>query len=209
MITFGNIIYVFLFGWWISLIYLLICPVMFLTILLAPYGMYPIKQLHHSEHCSFSRNLEHGVILCLFFCLFRQALFKDGMVLHLAVWEVVRKGYMIYSILTSQLTFCVFGFQYLSAIANVTATCSLDDTNSFHRILLSSQAGDVVKRSILKPPAIEVIPEERDSEDSKDLVRDKDSAPLLVSSPIPVEIPVPIPPAKKTSNHWVSKTKWP
>ena len=39
--TIGNIIYVFLFGWWISLTYFLMCPVMFLTVFGAPYGMYP------------------------------------------------------------------------------------------------------------------------------------------------------------------------
>ncbi|KAM7378247.1 hypothetical protein PAMA_013237 [Pampus argenteus] len=64
------------------------------------------------------------------------------------------------------------------------------------------KAGDVVKRSIVKPPKCEVIPEEKDSEDSKDLVRDKDSSPLLVSSPIPVEIPVPELPARHISKHW-------
>lgn len=47
VITFGNIIYVLLFGWWISLIYFLICPVMFLTIIGAAYGTYPVHQLHH------------------------------------------------------------------------------------------------------------------------------------------------------------------
>lgn len=39
VITFGNILYVFLFGWWISLIYILICPVMFFTSCASPYGM--------------------------------------------------------------------------------------------------------------------------------------------------------------------------
>uniref|UniRef100_A0A8D3CB71 Cation/H+ exchanger protein 1 n=1 Tax=Scophthalmus maximus TaxID=52904 RepID=A0A8D3CB71_SCOMX len=38
LVTFGNVIYLFLFGWWISLIYFLICPIMFLTIFGAPYG---------------------------------------------------------------------------------------------------------------------------------------------------------------------------
>ncbi|XP_024861431.1 cation/H+ exchanger protein 1 isoform X2 [Kryptolebias marmoratus] len=38
VISFGNIAYVFLFGWWISLFYILICPVMFLTICGASYG---------------------------------------------------------------------------------------------------------------------------------------------------------------------------
>ena len=40
VLTLGNILYVFLFGWWISLIYLLICPVMCLTIFGVPYGLY-------------------------------------------------------------------------------------------------------------------------------------------------------------------------
>ncbi|XP_076578769.1 cation/H+ exchanger protein 1 [Chaetodon auriga] len=118
VVTVGNIIYVFLFGWWISLIYFLLCPVMFLTILLAPYGKLCLKMAWY------------------FIWPFGKSLEKTG----------------------------------------------------------------VVKRSMLRPPTIEVIPEERDSEDNKDVVRDKDSAPLLVSSPIPVEIPVPEPPAKKTSN---------
>ncbi|XP_042367395.1 cation/H+ exchanger protein 1 isoform X2 [Plectropomus leopardus] len=121
VLTIGNIVYVFLFGWWISLIYLLISPVMFLTIICAPYGKLCLKMARYF------------------------------------IWP--------------------FG----KSIA---------------------RASDVVKRSIVKPPKCEVIPEERDSEDSKDLVRDKDSAPLLVSSPLPVEIPVPEPPARKTSNHW-------
>uniref|UniRef100_A0A8C8DJH1 Cation/H+ exchanger protein 1 n=1 Tax=Oryzias sinensis TaxID=183150 RepID=A0A8C8DJH1_9TELE len=42
-ITVGNIAYVFLFGWWISLFYILICPLMFLTILGAPYGKLCLK----------------------------------------------------------------------------------------------------------------------------------------------------------------------
>ncbi|XP_033470914.1 cation/H+ exchanger protein 1 isoform X2 [Epinephelus lanceolatus] len=71
-----------------------------------------------------------------------------------------------------------------------------------HREANNYKAGDVVKRSIAKPPKCEVIPEESDTENSKDHVRDKDSAPLLMSSPIPVEIPVPEPPARKTSTHW-------
>uniref|UniRef100_A0A7N5ZTJ5 Cation/H+ exchanger protein 1 n=1 Tax=Anabas testudineus TaxID=64144 RepID=A0A7N5ZTJ5_ANATE len=43
VVTFGNIVYVFLFGWWISLIYFVICPVMFLTIFGAPYGKLCLK----------------------------------------------------------------------------------------------------------------------------------------------------------------------
>lgn len=45
VVTVGNIAYVFLFGWWISLFYILICPLMFLTIFGAPYGMYVINNL--------------------------------------------------------------------------------------------------------------------------------------------------------------------
>ncbi|XP_059181905.1 cation/H+ exchanger protein 1 [Centropristis striata] len=117
VITVGNIVYVFLFGWWISLIYFLICPLMFLTILGAPYGK-----------------------LC-----FRMA--------------------------------CYFIWPFGKSI---------------------EKAGDLVKRSIARPPKCEVIPEERDSEDN----RDKDAAPLLVSSPLPVEIPVPHAPPRKISKHW-------
>ncbi|XP_031169559.1 cation/H+ exchanger protein 1 isoform X3 [Sander lucioperca] len=113
VVTFGNIVYVILFGWWISLIYFIICPVMFLTIFGAPYGK-----------------------LC-----FKMAWYF--------IWP--------------------FGKSI-------------------------EKAGDVVKRSVAKPPKCEVIPEERDS--------DKDSRPLLMSSPIPVEIPVPELPARITSKHW-------
>ncbi|XP_028254933.1 cation/H+ exchanger protein 1 isoform X2 [Parambassis ranga] len=118
VITIGNIGYVILFGWWISFIYLLICPIMFLTVFGVPYGK-----------------------LCLKMALY-------------VIWP--------------------FG--------------KTIERNS-----------GVIGRSTLKPPKIEVIPHDVDSED---LVRDKDTAPLLVSSPIPVEIPVPLPPARKTSNHW-------
>uniref|UniRef100_UPI0037E8BF42 cation/H+ exchanger protein 1 n=1 Tax=Semicossyphus pulcher TaxID=241346 RepID=UPI0037E8BF42 len=123
VVTFGNIVYVFLFGWWISLVYFLICSLMFLTIFGAPYGK-----------------------LC-----FRLA--------------------------------CYFIWPFGKSV---------------------EKPGDVVRRSVIKPPKCEVIPEERDNEDSKD------AAPLLVSSPIPVEIPVPEPPARKTSKHWcrVSTYVW-
>ncbi|XP_068587490.1 cation/H+ exchanger protein 1 isoform X3 [Cebidichthys violaceus] len=119
--TFGNILYVILFGWWISLIYLLICPVMFLTIVGAPYGKLCLKMAWYF------------------------------------IWP--------------------FGKSI-------------------------EKAGDVVKRSTAKPPKFEVIPE--DSEDG----REKDSAPLLMSSPIPVMIPVPEPPARKTSRHWCRIIVW-
>uniref|UniRef100_A0A8C2ZCT4 Cation/H+ exchanger protein 1 n=1 Tax=Cyclopterus lumpus TaxID=8103 RepID=A0A8C2ZCT4_CYCLU len=113
--TFGNVVYVIIFGWWISLIYFLICPVMFLTIIGAPYGK-----------------------LC-----FKMAWYF--------IWP--------------------FG-------KSIEKAC------------------DVVKRPVAKPPKFEDIPE--DSENS----REKDSAPLLMSSPIPVMIPIPEPPARKTSKHW-------
>uniref|UniRef100_A0A8C7JK27 Cation/H+ exchanger protein 1 n=1 Tax=Oncorhynchus kisutch TaxID=8019 RepID=A0A8C7JK27_ONCKI len=38
LITCGNIAYLILFGWWISLAYLLVCVLMFLTIIGVPYG---------------------------------------------------------------------------------------------------------------------------------------------------------------------------
>lgn len=63
-----------------------------------------------------------------------------------------------------------------------------------------------MKKSAVKPPKCEIIPEVGDAEDSRGPVCDKDCAPLLVSSPMfhcPVEIPVPERPARKTSKHWV------
>ncbi|KAM3869972.1 uncharacterized protein ACN63O_005065 [Diretmus argenteus] len=38
LITCGNIVYVFLFGWWVSLVYLLVSILMFLTVIGFPYG---------------------------------------------------------------------------------------------------------------------------------------------------------------------------
>ncbi|XP_029707472.1 cation/H+ exchanger protein 1 isoform X1 [Takifugu rubripes] len=121
VITFGNILYVFLFGWWISFIYFLICPIIFLTSCASPYGN-----------------------LC-----FKMALYF--------IWP--------------------FGKSV-------------------------EKASDVVKRSTVKPLMCEVIPEETRSDYSKDLEGEKDSAPLLVSSPINFKIPVPAAPVRKTSNHW-------
>ncbi|XP_071386760.1 cation/H+ exchanger protein 1 [Centroberyx affinis] len=121
VITCGNIAYVFLFGWWISLIYFLICPVMFLTICGAPYGK-----------------------LC---------------------WKMT----------------CYFMWPFGKSI---------------------KKASDAGKKCCVKFPNCEPIPEERDTEDSKDLSRVKETTPLLVSSPVPIEIPVPEPPSKKPSPHW-------
>ncbi|XP_053271178.1 cation/H+ exchanger protein 1 [Pleuronectes platessa] len=122
VVSFGNIVYVFLFGWWISLIYFLVCPIMFLTILGAPYGKLCWK-------------------LALYF-----------------IWPFAKS---------------------------------------------IEKASDAMRSSIVKPPKFEVIPEEGDTED-------KESAPLLVSSPIAVEIPIPEPPVRKASKHWcrVSTYVW-
>ncbi|XP_034031398.1 low affinity vacuolar monovalent cation/H(+) antiporter-like [Thalassophryne amazonica] len=38
LLTCGNITYVFLFGWWVSLVYFMVCILMFITIIGAPYG---------------------------------------------------------------------------------------------------------------------------------------------------------------------------
>ncbi|KAF7229185.1 cation/H+ exchanger protein 1 isoform X1 [Nothobranchius furzeri] len=118
VVTFGNIVYVFLFGWWISLFYLLICPVMFLTICGASYGKVCFK-------------------LAWYF-----------------IWP--------------------FG-KSIQKASNVTNGPVVMSTNC------------------------DVIPNERDSED---LIEDKDCGPLLVSSPIPVDIPAPTLPPKKPSKHW-------
>ncbi|XP_077354817.1 cation/H+ exchanger protein 1 isoform X2 [Festucalex cinctus] len=125
----GNIIYVILFGWWISLTYVIICPVMFLTIIGAPYGKLCLK-------------------LAWYF-----------------IWP--------------------FGKSV-------------------------GKAPDLTKRSTLKPPRCEVIPEERDSEDSKEMIMEKDSGPLLMSSPLPIELPLPELPVRTRSKHWcrVSTYVW-
>ncbi|XP_051910968.1 cation/H+ exchanger protein 1 [Hippocampus zosterae] len=112
VVTLGNIVYVILFGWWISLTYVVICPVMFLTIIAAPYGKLCLK-------------------LAWYF-----------------LWP--------------------FGKSV-------------------------EKAADLTKRSTMKPPRCEVIPEERDSE-----VMGKDSRPLLMSSPLPLpEVTV-----GTGSKHW-------
>ncbi|KAM8883783.1 cation/H+ exchanger protein 1 [Synchiropus picturatus] len=38
VVTFGNVVYIFLFGWWLSFIYVLVSLVMFLTLIGIPYG---------------------------------------------------------------------------------------------------------------------------------------------------------------------------
>ncbi|XP_047431030.1 cation/H+ exchanger protein 1 [Mugil cephalus] len=118
VVTFGNIIYVFLFGWWTSLFYVLLCPVMFLTVLGAPYGKLCLKM----------------------------------------AWYVIWP---------------------------------------FGRSIV--KADDMFNRSNPKPPKIEITGPERDSEDQ---IRDKESAPLLMSSPILVDVAVPAPAARKTSKLW-------
>lgn len=55
----------------------------------------------------------------------------------------------------------------------------------------------------MKPSNCEIISQVRVAEDGKDPVSEKESAPLLVSSPKPVEVPLPELPSKTTSNHWV------
>uniref|UniRef100_H3CQ62 Cation/H+ exchanger protein 1 n=1 Tax=Tetraodon nigroviridis TaxID=99883 RepID=H3CQ62_TETNG len=121
--TLGNILYVFLFGWWISLIYILICPVMFFASCGSPYGKLCLK-------------------MALYF-----------------IWP--------------------FGKSVEKASDAASAT--------------------------LKPSKWDVLPEEMHGDNSE---RDKDAAPLLVSSPINVEIPVPAAPVRK--NHWcrVSTYAW-
>lgn len=37
-LTCGNVLYLLLFGWWLSLLYVLVAALMFLTVLGAPYG---------------------------------------------------------------------------------------------------------------------------------------------------------------------------
>ncbi|XP_061662771.1 cation/H+ exchanger protein 1 isoform X2 [Syngnathoides biaculeatus] len=129
LVTFGNIIYVILFGWWMSLTYVLICSVMFLTIIGAPYGKLCLK------------------LAWYFIWPFGKSVEKDA---------------------------------------------------------------DLIKRSIMKPARCEVIPEEGDTEDGDDIVTEKDSRPLLMSSPLPIEIPLPQLPVRTRRKHWcrVSTYVW-
>uniref|UniRef100_A0A8C6UKI6 Cation/H+ exchanger protein 1 n=1 Tax=Neogobius melanostomus TaxID=47308 RepID=A0A8C6UKI6_9GOBI len=121
LVTCGNIVYVIFFGWWISLIYFLICPLMFLTIVGAVYGK-----------------------LC---------------------WKMG----------------CYFLWPFGKSI---------------------EKAGNVMKMTLAKAPRCGIIHEDRDFDDNKDQSREKDSSPLMASSPFPVEIPVPEPPAQRISRHW-------
>lgn len=63
---------------------------------------------------------------------------------------------------------------------------------------LKFQACHLVDMSAVKPTNCDIVPQEH-----KDLVGDKDCAPLLVSSPLPIKIPVPTFPPRKTRKHWV------
>lgn len=89
VVSFGNIVYVILFGWWISLIYILVCPLMYLTYICAPYGRCSAF-VYFIHSCLFF--FEHHWIFFYYFAHFRQTLFKIGLVLYLAVWEVSREG---------------------------------------------------------------------------------------------------------------------
>uniref|UniRef100_A0A3Q0SQQ4 Cation/H+ exchanger protein 1 n=1 Tax=Amphilophus citrinellus TaxID=61819 RepID=A0A3Q0SQQ4_AMPCI len=117
LVTFGNIGYVFLFGWWIALVYILICAVMVLTVTGAPYGK-----------------------VCFDVAWY-------------FIWPFGK---------------CI------------------------------EKADNVLNRFSVNPPNCEVVPQE----DTEHLVVDKDSAPILVSSPLPIQIHVPALPAKNTSKYW-------
>ncbi|KAJ0015550.1 hypothetical protein NQD34_009170 [Periophthalmus magnuspinnatus] len=116
LVTCGNVAYVIFFGWWISLVYFIICPLMFMTVLGAVYGK-----------------------LC---------------------WKMG----------------CYFIWPFGKSIEKM---------------------GDVVWKTVPRPPRCEIIPEERDSPNGR-----KDSSPLLASPPFPVEMPVPEPPTRRISRYW-------
>ncbi|KAK7895352.1 hypothetical protein WMY93_020677 [Mugilogobius chulae] len=64
---------------------------------------------------------------------------------------------------------------------------------SFNKFIF--QACDGMRTTVVKPPRCVIIAE-------NDQNGEKDSSPLLASSPFPVEVPVPEPPPKTTSSHW-------
>lgn len=45
-LTSGNVLYLLLFGWWLSLLYVLVAVVMFITVMGAPYGEFQIWEPH-------------------------------------------------------------------------------------------------------------------------------------------------------------------
>lgn len=45
-VTCGNVLYLLLFGWWLSLLYVLVAAMMFITIVGAPYGESQIWEPH-------------------------------------------------------------------------------------------------------------------------------------------------------------------
>lgn len=45
-LTCGNVLYLLLFGWWLSLLYVLVAAVMFLTVMGAPYGEFEMWDPH-------------------------------------------------------------------------------------------------------------------------------------------------------------------
>ena len=48
LVSVGNIVYVFLFGWWVALVYLLVCVLMFSTVIGTPYGMITTSVVLHN-----------------------------------------------------------------------------------------------------------------------------------------------------------------
>lgn len=47
--TFGNVLYLLLFGWWLSLLYVLVAALMFVTVVGAPYGESQIGDPPHGK----------------------------------------------------------------------------------------------------------------------------------------------------------------
>ncbi|CAF97227.1 unnamed protein product [Tetraodon nigroviridis] len=88
--------------------------------------------------------------------------------------------------------------------ATTKTTIRADNEVEAHREANNYKASDAASAT-LKPSKWDVLPEEMHGDNSE---RDKDAAPLLVSSPINVEIPVPAAPVRK--NHWcrVSTYAW-
>lgn len=83
LVTCGNVVYVFLFGWWVSLAYFLVGLLMFFTVVGASYG--------RSGHQWFSLCIWSGsdvvLITSPFFWLSRQTLLEVVPLLPLAFWQ--------------------------------------------------------------------------------------------------------------------------
>lgn len=77
----------FLFGWWVSLAYLLVGLLMFITITGVPYGRWAIKQ-----RMIILFIINSHILLSFIFYRFRKTLLEVVLLLPVALWQVYPRG---------------------------------------------------------------------------------------------------------------------